>query len=68
MGSDQSSFTKFGFPATLGSEGNPVVQGRYLGNLDPYIHTSNDTMDINDETGYFSIDVSIHWKSVMYLG
>ncbi|KAK2596540.1 hypothetical protein N8I77_013426 [Diaporthe amygdali] len=54
-GSDYMSYTKLGFPATFASEGNPVAGG-FPGEFDPYVHTINDTMDVDDETGYFSID------------
>ncbi|KAI3399146.1 hypothetical protein diail_7725 [Diaporthe ilicicola] len=54
-GSDYMSYTKLGFPATFASEGNPVAGG-FPGEFDPYIHTANDTMDVDDETGHFSID------------
>lgn len=48
------SFTKLGYPAAFASEGNPIA-----GEFDPYVHGINDTMDINDEAGVFSLDVSI---------
>ncbi|KAL1866864.1 hypothetical protein Daus18300_006567 [Diaporthe australafricana] len=54
-GSDYMSYTKLGFPATFASEGNPVAGG-FPGEFDPYVHTANDTMDVDDETGHFSID------------
>lgn len=54
-GSDYMSYTKLGFPATFASEGNPVAGG-FPGEFDPYVHTVNDTMDVDDETGYFSFD------------
>lgn len=47
-----------GFPAALASEGNPVAGGGFPGEFDPYVHTVKDTMDVDDETGYFSLDVS----------
>lgn len=56
-GSDYMSFTNLGYPTAMASEGNPVAGG-FPGELDPYIHTEKDTMDIDDETGYFSLDVS----------
>ena len=48
------SFTKLGYPAAFASEGNPIA-----GEFDPYVHGINDTMDINDGAGVFSLDVSI---------
>ncbi|OHE97708.1 peptidase family M28 [Colletotrichum orchidophilum] len=54
-GSDYMSYTKLGFPATFASEGNPVAGG-FPGEFDPYVHTDKDTMDVDDETGVFSID------------
>ncbi|OAQ95832.1 hypothetical protein LLEC1_01370 [Akanthomyces lecanii] len=50
-GSDYMSFTNAGFPAAFASEGDPIS-----GEFDPYIHGIYDTMDVNDETGTFSLD------------
>ncbi|TQV91569.1 hypothetical protein V2A60_008512 [Cordyceps javanica] len=50
-GSDYMSFTKAGFPSAFASEGNPIG-----GEFDPYVHGVHDTMDVNDETGRFSLD------------
>jgi hypothetical protein len=36
-----------------------MAQGGFPGDFDPYIHGVNDTMDIDDATGVFSIDVSL---------
>lgn len=47
------SFTKLGYPAAFASEGNPLG-----GEYDPYVHGMKDTMDVDDETGVFSLDVS----------
>ncbi|PYH48310.1 peptidase [Aspergillus saccharolyticus JOP 1030-1] len=55
-GSDYMSFTQLNYPSAFASEGNPLAGGKMPGNSDPYIHGVNDTMDIDDETGYFSID------------
>lgn len=55
-GSDYMSYTMAGFPATFAAEGNPAAGG-FPGEFDPYIHGVNDRMDIDDETGYFSVDV-----------
>ncbi|KAK1963422.1 peptidase family M28 [Colletotrichum sublineola] len=54
-GSDYMSYTKLGFPAAFASEGNPVAGG-FPGEFDPYVHTDKDTMWVDDETGFFSID------------
>lgn len=45
------SYTKLGYPAIFATEGFPEE-------YNPYFHTANDTMDVNDESGWFSIDVS----------
>jgi len=50
-GSDYMSFTQLGYPSAFATEGNPLV-----GDFDPYIHGVNDTMDIDDEHGVFSLD------------
>ncbi|TGJ79443.1 hypothetical protein E0Z10_g9319 [Xylaria hypoxylon] len=55
-GSDYMSFTQNGFPSAFASEGNPLAAGRYPGDYDPYIHSTKDTMDIDDDRGYFSFD------------
>lgn len=59
-GSDYMSFTQNGFPSAFASEGNPLVGGRFPGDYDPYVHSARDTMDVDDEHGYFSFDVSFH--------
>ena len=51
------SFTKQNFPAAFAAEGNPMVGG-FPGEFDSYVHTAKDTMDVDDETGHFSLDVS----------
>lgn len=56
-GSDYMSWTKFGYPAAFAAEGNPL-HGGFPGDFDPYVHTTEDKMDINDKDGVFSIDVS----------
>ncbi|KAL7419745.1 hypothetical protein Q5752_005661 [Cryptotrichosporon argae] len=55
-GSDYMSFTRLGFPAAFATEGDPLAHGGFPGDFDPYVHTSGDRMDVNDETGVFSID------------
>ena len=58
------AYTLLNYPSAFASEGNPIVNGKFPGDYDPYIHGVGDTMDIDDETGYFSVDVSI---SVLHL-
>lgn len=55
-GSDYMSFTQNGFPSAFASEGNPLADGRRMGDYDPYVHSSKDTMDVDDDLGYFSFD------------
>jgi Zn-dependent M28 family amino/carboxypeptidase len=57
-GSDYMSFTKNGYPSAFATEGNPLAAGRFPGDFDPYVHSANDTMDVDDDLGYFSFDVS----------
>ncbi|KAH8645776.1 peptidase [Xylariales sp. PMI_506] len=54
-GSDYMSFTKLNYPAAFASEGDPM-RGGFPGEMDPYVHGVNDTMNIDDDLGYFSID------------
>lgn len=35
------------------------MAGGFPGEFDRYVHTEKDTMDVDDETGYFSIEVSL---------
>jgi leucyl aminopeptidase len=53
------SFTQLNYPAAFASEGNPLANGGFPGDFDPYVHGVKDTMDVDDETGYFSLDVSL---------
>ncbi|KAI3318806.1 peptidase family M28 [Xylariaceae sp. AK1471] len=55
-GSDYMSFTQNGFPSAFASEGNPLADGRFPGDYDPYVHSAKDTMDVDDDLGYFSFD------------
>ncbi|KAI0975639.1 peptidase family M28 [Xylaria arbuscula] len=55
-GSDYMSFTQNGFPSAFASEGNPLSSGHFPGDYDPYVHTAKDTLDVDDERGYFSFD------------
>ncbi|KAK5626741.1 hypothetical protein RRF57_002456 [Xylaria bambusicola] len=58
-GSDYMSFTQNGFPSAFASEGNPLANGRFPGDFDPYVHTSKDTLDVDDELGYFSFELAM---------
>lgn len=51
------SYTRLGYPATFVMEGNPVAGG-FPGECNPYFHTVNDTMDVDDESGWFSFEAS----------
>jgi len=55
-GSDYMSFTMYNYPAAFASEGNPNANGRFPGDYNPYVHTTADTMDIDDDAGTFSLD------------
>ncbi|KAH7029829.1 uncharacterized protein B0I36DRAFT_364303 [Microdochium trichocladiopsis] len=56
-GSDYMSWTQLKYPATFATEGNPLAGGNGgFGEFDPYVHTSKDTMYVNDTTGVYSID------------
>lgn len=51
------SYTQLNYPAAFASEGNPLAGGDFPGEYDPYVHGVHDTMWVDDETGYFSVDV-----------
>lgn len=53
------SYTQLNYPAAFASEGNPLAQGGFPGDFDPYVHGVNDTMDVDDDTGCFSLDVCL---------
>ncbi len=57
------SFTKLKYPSAFASEGNPSAGGGLPGDFDPYVHGANDTMDVDDSTGHFSLDVSLVFRS-----
>lgn len=57
-GSDYMAWTKAGYPAAFATEGNPLARGGFPGDFDPYVHSDKDRMDVNDDQGVFSIDVS----------
>jgi leucyl aminopeptidase len=61
------SYTQLGYPAAFASEGNPMRGGGFPGDYDPYVHTVKDRMDVDDETGVFSIDVSCLAFAVTYV-
>ncbi|MCJ1412770.1 hypothetical protein MMC19_006868 [Ptychographa xylographoides] len=50
-GSDYMSFTLMGYPSAMATEGNPLA-----GDFDPYVHGVNDTMNVDDKKGFFSLD------------
>ncbi|CAD6590210.1 MAG: hypothetical protein TREMPRED_005648, partial [Tremellales sp. Tagirdzhanova-0007] len=54
-GSDYMSWTRAGYPSAFAAEGDPAV-GKFPGNFEHYVHTIGDRMDIDDETGVFSIE------------
>ncbi len=56
-GSDYMSWTYAGYPACFASEGDPAHDG-FPGDYDHYVHTVKDRMDVDDETGVFSLEVS----------
>jgi leucyl aminopeptidase len=51
------SFTQLGYPSAFASEGDPSAHGGLPGDFDPYVHSVKDTMDVDDETGKFSLEV-----------
>ncbi|PYI09916.1 peptidase family M28 [Aspergillus sclerotiicarbonarius CBS 121057] len=55
-GSDYMSYTQLNYPSAFASEGNPLAGGAFPGEFDPYVHGVKDTMDVDDETGVFSLD------------
>ena len=62
-GSDYFAYTKLGYPATIATEGDPLRGGSFPGDLDPYIHSEKDRMDVRDGTGHFSIEVCVTFSS-----
>ncbi|ORY25532.1 hypothetical protein BCR39DRAFT_499090 [Naematelia encephala] len=55
-GSDYMSWTRAGYPSAFATEGDPVARGSFPGDFDPYVHTVKDRMDVDDESGVFSLD------------
>jgi Zn-dependent M28 family amino/carboxypeptidase len=65
-GSDYMSWTRNGYPSAFATEGDPL-KGGFPGDFDPYVHTDKDVMDIDNDRGVFSIDVSVvSYMSVYY--
>ena len=60
-GSDYMSYTKVGYPASFATEGDPL-NGGFPGDFNPYVHGVNDTMDVDDDTGFFSLEVSLQFQ------
>ena len=52
-GSDYIAWTRYGYPSAFATGSDPN------GGISPHIHTEKDTLDLDDEAGYFSIEVSI---------
>lgn len=50
-GSDYMSWTAGGYPSAFAAEGDPLDDA-----FDPYLHTSRDRMDVDDERGTFSLE------------
>ena len=50
-GSDYMSFTRMGYPSAFAKESDFAIEN-------PYVHTVRDQMDLDDETGIYSIEVS----------
>ncbi|WVF69440.1 hypothetical protein IAT40_004217 [Kwoniella sp. CBS 6097] len=62
-GSDYMSWTMGGYPASFAAEGDPLAGG-FPGEFDGYIHTSKDRMDIDDETGKFSLEHMLEFSKL----
>ena len=62
-GSDYMSWTRLGYPSAFACEGDPL-HGGFPGDFDPYVHGDKDVIDIDDERGVFSFDVSCEfWQT-----
>jgi hypothetical protein len=46
-----------GYPSAFACEGDPL-HGGFPGDFDPYVHGDKDVIDVDDEHGVFSFDVS----------
>ncbi|KAK1770259.1 Zn-dependent exopeptidase [Phialemonium atrogriseum] len=55
-GSDYMSYTRLNYPSAFATEGNPLANGGFPGEFNPYVHGVNDTVDVNDDSGFFSLD------------
>ena len=55
-GTDHMSWTRAGYPSAFAAEADPNAGG-FPGDFERYIHTTGDRMDIDDETGVFSLEV-----------
>ncbi|OCF40862.1 hypothetical protein I317_05312 [Kwoniella heveanensis CBS 569] len=62
-GSDYMSWTRGGYPASFAAEGDPL-SGGFPGEFDGYIHTAKDRMDIDDETGKFSLEHMLEFSKL----
>lgn len=51
------SWTRLGYPSAFACEGDPL-HGGFPGDFDPYIHGDKDVIDIDDDRGVFSFNVS----------
>lgn len=52
------SYTRLNYPSAFATEGNPLANGGFPGEFNPYVHGVNDTVGVNDDSGFFSLDVS----------
>ena len=59
------SYTRLGYPSAFASEGNPLSDGGFPGEYDPYVHTTRDRMDVDDENGVFSIKACLIYFTVL---
>ncbi|WVR04904.1 hypothetical protein IAU60_001916 [Kwoniella sp. DSM 27419] len=57
-GSDYMSWTQAGYPSAFATEGDPM-RGGFPGDYDRNVHTAQDIMDIDDETGVFSLELAV---------
>ncbi|KAK6903356.1 hypothetical protein L486_08495 [Kwoniella mangroviensis CBS 10435] len=61
--SDYMSWTQGGNPAAFAADRDPLT-GVFPGDFDGYIHTNKDKMDIDDETGYFSLEHMLEFSKL----
>ncbi|WRT64463.1 uncharacterized protein IL334_001395 [Kwoniella shivajii] len=62
-GSDYMSWTKGGYPSAFAAEGDPQAGG-LPGEFDKYVHTARDTIDVDDDTGYFSLEHMLEFSKL----